>query len=163
MTGSADLIHKLISSRIDRIRTFDIGVISHVSSYDRVNVKIKHLSAGHVREYSNVPVLPQGLGKTRIYTMPETGDTVILAFLQHEPGPQLEMKGTITEINELNRYANPVVISVIDTDDIIPKIIPKTGEMVICHESGSYIKFKEDGKLVIAAPEVNVISPGDPE
>ncbi|HJK49610.1 MAG TPA: hypothetical protein O0X43_01060 [Methanocorpusculum sp.] len=163
MTTAADLINQLITKRISRISTLDIGTISSVSAYDRVDVKLKHLSKGQVREYLDVPVLPHGGSNGRLYTYPAKGDTVLLGFLQHEPAPQLEQRAVITTINEQLQYIRPVVLATLPTTDDPPVQVPAEGETLITHESGSYIRFKSDGSIIICGTTVNVIAPGDAE
>ena len=164
MTQSqADLIVQLINKRISRITTLDIGTISGITDYHTVNVKLKHLAAGQVREYLDVPIIPHGGAGGRIYTYPAVGDTVLLAFLQHEPAPQLEQRAVITTINEQLQYIRPVVLATIPTTDDPPEQTPAEGETLITHASGSYIRFKADGSIIICGTTVNVIAPGDAE
>lgn len=163
MTTAADQIARLINSRVARIRTIDIGTISSVTAYDHVNVKIKHLVAGQVIEHLDVPVIPHGGACGRIYTHPAVGDTVLIGYLQHEPGPQLEQRSTITEINEQAQYLRPAILATIPTADDPPQQTPAAGETLITHASGSYIRFRADGTITICGTAVNIIAPGDPE
>ena len=163
MTTAADQIARLINSRIARIRTIDIGTISAVTAHDRANVKIKHLVAGQVREHLDVAILPHGGAAGRIYTYPEVGDTVLIGYLQHEPGPQMEQRGIITEINEQAQYLRPVILGTLPTTDDPPRQTPAAGETLITHASGSYIRFRADGSIIICGTAVNIIAPGDPE
>ena len=154
MTTAAHLIKQLIDQSTNRIRTIDIGIIMAVASYDRVTVRIKHLISGRVVEYTDVPVLPHGIGSARIYAMPRVGDTVIVAYLQYDAGPQLENKGAITAINEQTKYTHPIVLTAIDTLDESPGILPAAGETLIVHSTGSYIKFSANGNIAIVAPQI---------
>lgn len=154
MTTTAQLIKQLIDSNVSKIKTHDIGIVSAAISHDRVNVKLKHTINGHVIEYLDVPVLPHGIGGTRIYAMPRVGETVLIAFLQYEPSPQLEAATAIPSINESATHLYPVVITSIDTDDTPPAITPAAGETIILHSASSYIRFTAAGDIEIVAPRI---------
>ncbi len=154
MKTTAQLIKQLIDQSTARIKTIDIGVITGVASYDRVSVRIKHLTGGQVIEYTDVPVLPQGVGTARVYAMPRIGDTVIVAYLQYESGPQLESKNSIIPINEQAKYTQPIILTAIDTADNPPEITPADGETLIVHSASSYIRFAANGNIAIVAPQI---------
>jgi len=154
MTTAAQLIKQLIDQSTSRIRTIDIGIITGVKSYASATVKIKHLTSGQVVEYADVPVLPQGIGSARIYAMPRIGDTVIVAYLQYDTGPQLENKTTVTAVNEQVKYSHPVILTAIDTTDDPPEITPAAGETLIVHSASSYIRFTSNGNIAIVAPQI---------
>jgi len=152
-------IRKLIDIKLDNLNTVSLGVITQVDlSKLRCNVKLKHKIQGNEIELFDVPIAVQKFADSSIIVAPKEGDVVIVLFSKYELEEQLKNK-EVVDVNELLKFNinDAIVIAGIYTMvDQIPQL--NQDEIIIQHSSGNYIKFQQDGKIVIRG---NVYIDGD--
>lgn len=143
-------IKKLIDIKLDNINTVALGIITQVDLQRlRCNIKLKHKIQGQEIELFDVPIAFPKFNDCVIAIAPKEGDTVLVIFSKYELEEQLKNRDPV-DINELLRFNinNAIVIAGIYTlVDSIPPI--NQDEILIQHKSGNYIKFKQDGKIII--------------
>ena len=143
-------IKKLIDVKLDNINTVALGIITQVdNSKLRCNVKLKHKIQGQEIELFDVPIALQKFNDCVIAIAPKEGDIVLVAFSKYELEEQLKNRDPV-DVNELLKFNinNAVVIAGIYTlVDSVPMI--NQDEILILHKSGNYIKFQQDGKIII--------------
>ncbi|WP_290597031.1 MULTISPECIES: hypothetical protein [unclassified Archaeoglobus] len=149
-----DELLKILDERIERklarMNTAALGVVTQVDLQKfRCNVKLKNKVHGKEVELFEVPIAVQKFGSGSVIVAPSEGDVVVIIFSKHELEEQLK-NNEIVQVNEILRFGinNAIVIAGIHTlVDPIPQI--NQDEILIQHKSGNYIKFQQDGRVVI--------------
>lgn len=156
-----DIINGLIESQINAINTLDIGTITKI--YDgkgKVDVELKIKVGSQNVVLQECPLAFQKFGSGTIWIAPKLGQTVLVAFTKTERDRQL--KAGTQRMDEVATFtlSNAIVIGgLFLITDILPDDFDPD-EICIRHQTGSYIKFKENGAIEIKSPlEVNVIVP----
>lgn len=143
-------IRKLIDIKLDNLNTVALGVITQVDlTKMRCNVKLKHKIQGNEIELFDVPIACLKSSAGTIIIPPTEGDVVLVIFSKYELEEQLKNKETV-DVNELLKFNlnNAIVFGGLFTlVDSIPAI--NEDEILIQHKSENYIKFQQDGKIVI--------------
>ena len=145
-----DKISKLIDVKLDNINTVALGIITSVDlTKFRCNVKLKHKIQGQEIELFDVPIALPKFNDCVIAIAPKEGDVVLVVFSKYELEEQLKNREPV-DVNELLRFNinNAIIIAGVYTQvDSIPSI--SQDEILILHKSGNYIKFQQDGKIII--------------
>ena len=146
----AEKIHKLIDEILEDVETVALGIITQVNlSKLRCNVKLKHKIRGQEIELFDVPIAFPKFNDCSVIIAPKEGDVVLVVFSKYELEEQLKNREPV-DVNELLKFNinNAIVIAGIYTlVDSIPSI--SQDEILILHKSGNYIKFQQDGKIII--------------
>jgi|Deesub1362B_J571_1020462.scaffolds.fasta_scaffold00598_17 hypothetical protein len=149
-----DELLKILDERIDRklarMNTVALGIITQVDLQKfRCNVKLKNKVHGKEVELFDVPIAIQKFSSGSVIITPSEGDVVVIIFSKHELEEQLKNK-QVVQVNEILRFSinNAIVIAGIHTlVEPIPGIAQD--EILIQHKSGNYIKFQQDGRIMI--------------
>lgn len=143
-------IKKLIDVKLDNINTVALGIITQVDlSKMRCNVKLKHKIQGQEIELFDVPIAFLKFNDCSIIIAPKEGDVVLVVFSKYELEEQLKNKDAV-DVNELLKFNlnNAIIFCGLFTlVDSIPSI--GKDEILIQHKSKNYIKFQQDGKIII--------------
>jgi len=143
-------IKKLIDVKLDNINTVALGIITQVDLKKlRCNVKLKHKIQGNEIELFDVPFAFPKFNDCSVIIAPKEGDVVLVIFSKYELEEQLKNREPV-DVNELLRFNinNAIIIAGVYTQvDSIPSL--QQDEILILHKSGNYIKFQQDGKIVI--------------
>ena len=146
----ADKIHKMIDDILEDVETVSLGIITSVDLAKlRCNVKLKHKIRRQEIELFDVPIAFPKFNDCVIAIAPKEGDVVLVVFSKYELEEQLKNREPV-DVNELLRFNinNAIVIAGIYTlVDSVPAV--NQDEILILHKSGNYIKFQQDGKIVI--------------
>ena len=143
-------IRKLIDIKLDNLNTVALGIVTQVDlSKLRCNVKLKHKVQGNEIELFDVPISCLKSSAGTILVSPTEGDVVLVLFSKYELEEQLKNKDVV-DVNELLKFNlnNAIVVAGVYTGvDTIPAI--GKDEILIEHKSGNYIKFTQDGRIII--------------
>jgi len=146
----ADKIHKMIDDILEDVETVSLGIITSVDLAKlRCNVKLKHKIRRQEIELFDVPIAFPKFNDCVIAIAPKEGDVVLVVFSKYELEEQLKNREPV-DVNELFKFNinNAIVIAGIYTlVDSVPAV--NQDEILILHKSGNYIKFQQDGKIII--------------
>jgi len=152
----AKKIAGMIEERIARVNTISPGKITEVHLDDwTVNVRLKHKVRGQEVEIFNVPVAPQSFGAGSLLIAPAVGDVVLVGFSKYELHEQLKNRD-IVAVNELVKFNinHAIVLAGITTQtDSVPAV--GSGEILLQHHSGAYLKIKDDGSMELKATRID--------
>jgi len=146
----AEKIHKMIEDLLEDVETVALGIITYVDLTKlRCNVKLKHKIRGQEIELFDIPIAFPKFNDCSVIIAPKEGDVVLVVFSKYELEEQLKNREPV-DVNELLKFNinNAIVIAGIYTlVDSVPTI--NQDEILILHKSGNYIKFQQDGKIII--------------
>lgn len=159
MTIPAEAIYSLIEKRISQINTLDFGVILKVDlPHMRADVVLKHKVNDQETTIKNVPVLYPRYGGAALIIAPGPGDVVLVGYTKYERERQLRSKKTET-VSATGPYAinNAVILSgTFTAADTVPTL--KSGEAILLHKTGAYLKFTDEGGIVMGVKtDVNMV------
>jgi len=161
MRGIRAKIVERIQSEIGSMWTACLGVVTKAgTTVVDVQVKNKLMKDGEEITFpiiKNVPVLHYKTSNFYIASPLEVGDVVLLVFLKFNSNDFLDTANMLQSPDgRMFNFNDVICISGFFLTDETPVI--QTGEAVIKHKSGSYIRFSENGGITIASKgEVNII------